>query len=454
MLAEAVERASTPGDAAAMLAAAERAHALLPAKPSAARPVPRRDGQRHGARGHGRRRRRRGAESRRGVAHARALRRAARRSRPARRGPAIGPLFLREAETGRAPDRARARATARGAGRARRAAVACCMHARARPGDHRPAGRRPRPSYDEAIAWPARPASRPSSLRRSPASRGSRPARAGRRRAGPTPPRRCDAVRRARRRPARHLGAAGAGRSRARARPAPTRAAAHLEELGRLLRAARDRRRRPLAGARAGRGLPPARAGRRRARPGRRALEAQAEAKGQPWALARAARSRGLLADDDEFDALFDAGARRCTRRRRTCSRRPAPGWPTASACAGRGARATPASSCAPRSTTSTGSAPRRGPSWPAPSSRRPARRRAGATAGTRRPAHAAGAADRAAARRREDDPGGRGRAVPQPEDHRVPPAQRLPQARHPLAELAEAMPPADASGIQPKPST
>jgi DNA-binding CsgD family transcriptional regulator len=34
-------------------------------------------------------------------------------------------------------------------------------------------------------------------------------------------------------------------------------------------------------------------------------FEQQAEAKGQPWALARAARSRGLLAPDDELDEHF-----------------------------------------------------------------------------------------------------------------------------------------------------
>jgi DNA-binding CsgD family transcriptional regulator len=32
----------------------------------------------------------------------------------------------------------------------------------------------------------------------------------------------------------------------------------------------------------------------------------EAEVKGQPWALARAARSRGLLAEDDELEACFD----------------------------------------------------------------------------------------------------------------------------------------------------
>ncbi len=35
-------------------------------------------------------------------------------------------------------------------------------------------------------------------------------------------------------------------------------------------------------------------------------FEQQAEAKGQPWALARASRSRGLLAPDDEIDRHFD----------------------------------------------------------------------------------------------------------------------------------------------------
>ena len=37
---------------------------------------------------------------------------------------------------------------------------------------------------------------------------------------------------------------------------------------------------------------------------------AQAQAKGQPWALARAARCRGLLADDAEFEAAFEEALR------------------------------------------------------------------------------------------------------------------------------------------------
>jgi DNA-binding CsgD family transcriptional regulator len=39
-------------------------------------------------------------------------------------------------------------------------------------------------------------------------------------------------------------------------------------------------------------------------------FEEQAQAKGQPWGLARAARCRGLLADDGELDATFDEALR------------------------------------------------------------------------------------------------------------------------------------------------
>ena len=46
------------------------------------------------------------------------------------------------------------------------------------------------------------------------------------------------------------------------------------------------------------------------------------------------------------------------------------------------------------------------------------------------RRADPAGAADRAPARRRQDDPRGGGGTVPQPEDDRVSPAPRLPEAR------------------------
>jgi len=53
------------------------------------------------------------------------------------------------------------------------------------------------------------------------------------------------------------------------------------------------------------------------------------------------------------------------------------------------------------------------------------------------RRAHPAGAADRAAAGRGQDDAGGRGGGVPQPEDRRVPPLPRLPEAGHPLPPRA-----------------
>jgi len=39
-------------------------------------------------------------------------------------------------------------------------------------------------------------------------------------------------------------------------------------------------------------------------------LDEQARAKGQPWSLARAARCRGLLADDDELESRFDEALR------------------------------------------------------------------------------------------------------------------------------------------------
>ena len=53
------------------------------------------------------------------------------------------------------------------------------------------------------------------------------------------------------------------------------------------------------------------------------------------------------------------------------------------------------------------------------------------------RRADAAGAADRADARRRRHDAAGRGGALPQPEDRRVPPAPRLPEARRQLPRRA-----------------
>src|ERR1700683_4351594 len=72
-----------------------------------------------------------------------------------------------------------------------------------------------------------------------------------------------------------------------------------------------------------------------------------------------------------------------CMSRRPTRSRPPALGWPTESGCAGPGAECSPASSFARRSTRSTTSAPRRGPTG--------ARAERAATGETRRPRDASG---------------------------------------------------------------
>ena len=160
--------------------------------------------------------------------------------------------------------------------------------------------------------------------------------------------------------------------------------------------------------------------------------------KGRPWALARARRADGARV----------RGRRRGARalRRRARAARPGGGrrssGPAPSCCLGErlrrgGRRADARAAVAGR--------PRRV---------RRARRGAVGRAGERRaqgdrrdrpaarrviagPADAAGAADRADAGRGGDDAGGRGGAVPQPEDGRVPPAPRLPQARRELPRRA-----------------
>ena len=95
------------------------------------------------------------------------------------------------------------------------------------------------------------------------------------------------------------LPAVGAGRDGdARARPRQRRARGRVADgEGAAARRARDRRPGRLAGARARRGAPAP-----RSRPGPRleAFAAAAEAKGQPWSLARLARCRGLLTGSDE----------------------------------------------------------------------------------------------------------------------------------------------------------
>ena len=141
--------------------------------------------------------------------------------------------------------------------------------------------------------------------------------------------------------------------------------------------------------------------------------------------------ARGCSPPTSDFAAVR-AGARLTTRRRPTRSRPPGPGWRTASGCGGREIESARASSCARRARPSNASTPGPGPSAPAPSSPRPVRRCAVGPEHGRR-ADPAGAADRAAARLRQDDARGRRGAVPEPEDDRVPPPPRLPEAGDPL---------------------
>ena len=120
-----------------------------------------------------------------------------------------------------------------------------------------------------------------------------------------------------------------------------------------------------------------------------------------------------------------------------SASSSPAPTCSTASGCGARTGAWTRASSCAPPTTRSPASAPRRF----AERARRElaatgetVRRR---TAGDARRPHAPGGADRPAGRRRADEPGDRRPAVHQPAHRRVPPAQGLHQARHRLPQGA-----------------
>ena len=235
------------------------------------------------------------------------------------------------------------------------------------------------------------------------------------------------------------VGRHGARRARAGARARGPRRRA-LRGAGRAARAARRHRRRPLAGRRARRRLPArSAAGRRRARSPRASPRGR-EAKGQPWSLARAARCRGLLAADDELDG-------RASRRRSALHARTPDAFETARTRLAYGARlrrarrraSTPASSCG----TALARFDRLGAAPWAERARTRARSHRRDRAPARREhagrAHAAGAADRAPARRRAHDARGRRRALPQPQDDRVPPAPRLPQARHPLTRGARA---------------
>ena len=163
-------------------------------------------------------------------------------------------------------------------------------------------------------------------------------------------------------------------------------------------------------------------------------FEREADTKGQPWALARAARCRGLLAAQDHFDRHFDTALglheqtpdvfetartrlaygsllRRGRQRVRAREQLRAAidifdhlgAWPVVGAGAG-GAR------CHRRD-------------------------RAAARSDHPQRADPTGTADCPAARRRPDHTGNRRGAVPQPENDRVPPAQHLPQTRDRFAK-------------------
>ena len=156
------------------------------------------------------------------------------------------------------------------------------------------------------------------------------------------------------------------------------------------------------------------------------------------WA-AIAARLRGLLAEDVEeadrcFEEAIERGYRRCVAR----SSWRAPGWSTASICAGRAAGWTPARTSVRRRRVR---GARRGRLGGARQGRAAGQRRDVAPRGRRRAgaAHAAGAADRALRHRRRIEPRGRRPALREQADRRAPPEQDLLQARHQLTRRARA---------------
>ena len=196
-------------------------------------------------------------------------------------------------------------------------------------------------------------------------------------------------------------------------------------------------RRRPVPGARAGRRATCASATRRGDAAAVAARAGRGRGQGPAVVAGAGARCRGLLAPDASSTVLR---ARRCgcTRRRPTRSRRPARSWPTASGCGAtrQRVRAREQLRAALDAFERLGARP-----WAERARRRAGRdrrdargaaTRARSTSSPRRSCRsrvllAAGTTTREAA----------ARAVPQPEDDRVPPAPRLPEARHPLARGA-----------------
>ena len=163
---------------------------------------------------------------------------------------------------------------------------------------------------------------------------------------------------------------------------------------------------------------------------------AAASAKGQPWSLARALRCRGLLAADAGFSAhferalgqheqtpdAFEAARTRLAygeRLRRARNRVLAREQLRAAVDVFERLDARPWADRARTELAATGET---------------RRRRDPSMIDELTPARAA---DRAPAHSRKDDTGDRGRAVPQPEDRRIPPPPRLPKTRHPLSRRA-----------------
>ena len=430
--------ASTRATRREMLAVAERARAALPADASTARPLPRRHRVRDGADPRRRRRGRgggdpRGDRARRGLARAARRPRARSRGWRSRRSSCARPAPGARCSTHALSDRA-------GARRGRRAAVRA-QPDRPRPGDRATAGRSPSPPTAEAIEL-ARESGQRADLVFGLAGLAWLQARRGRERGVPR------AARPRRWTLSGELGTRlhevwataalgelelGLGRGRA--------AVEHFERQQR----ARSRElrsptstSRPRAGAR--RRLPAARARRRRASASPRSFAAAARGQG-PAVVARprAGAAAGCWPPTTSWRAASrprsPARAARPTRSR-TARTRLAYG---AAPAARRGGASSPASSCARRWTRSSASTPARGPTARAPSWPRPARRCGGATRARvdeLTPQELQIALLLAGG---QDDARGGGRAVPQPEDDRVPPAPRLPEARHPLARGARA---------------
>ena len=318
---------------------------------------------------------------------------------------------------------------------ASRGALLAALPARARRGHDRSLARGAGALLRGGRARRTTPGSRARSARRSRDWPGSRRARGARRAAAPTRARR-SRWRAVRPRPLRGLGARRAGRPRARARPARRgrRAPDRHDHRARSASASPTSTSHPLpssprrsCNAGAARRPPPVSAAYRRARV-REGPAVGARARG-----ARRGARRGRRR------VRRPGSSRRCagTTPRPTRSSARAPSSPTASAC---GARAAASDARAHLRAAYAALPPaRRRAVGRARAARARGDRRDGAQARSEhaRPAHAARAADRARPRRRPDDPRGRRQALSQPEDDRVPPAQRLPQARHRLARRA-----------------